>query len=149
MTETKQPGEQTKFDRIKAFAESEKLKGGFVYCFRGEVEEGDKPEGYVNERLKGSWYSEDIRTTKRFLKEREDSSGEKGKIFAVVVPRSLLTTGRDEIDSARKIINIVNQDILSSRVLLDDETVDKISQFQESGEPAEAGIEMYLAQFRE
>lgn len=137
-------------ERIKRFAEEQEKKGGFIYCFRGEVdsESGEEFSGdYINKDLAGTWYSESIHTALSFLKERESSFGKKGRVFVVVIPASLLTTGRDEIDAARKIINIVNPSILSSRREVSRSVADSLAKTSESGQLVRASKDKYLSQF--
>ena len=141
---------ETDFERIKRFAEEQEKKEGFIYCFRGEVDSdtGEEFSGdYVNKDLAGTWYSESIHTALSFLKERENSFGKKGRVFAVIVPASLLTTGRDEIDAARKIINIVNPSILSSRREISRSVVDRLAKSGEIGQLVRASKDKYLSQF--
>lgn len=137
--------ELPKHEKIKRFANEQESQGGFVYCFRGEVNTDRK--NYVAENLSGTWYSEDIRTALRFLEERERSSGKKGKVFGVIVPKSLLITGRDEINQARRIINIVNQDILSSRFEISRAVANRLADTQAVGSVISASKEKYLGQF--
>ncbi|MDH5533558.1 MAG: hypothetical protein OEX81_03985 [Candidatus Pacebacteria bacterium] len=136
---------ESDLERIRQYAEEQDKKGGFIYCFRGEV--SLDATGYVNDQLEGTWYSEDINTTMRFLQERENSTGKKGKIYSVVVPVSLLKTGRDEIDAARHIINIINNQILQSRSEVSRPVLERLRKSQDSGSTIAAGKDKYLSQF--
>lgn len=130
--------------RILAYAETEAKNGGFVYCFRGEVV--DKDGNHINDQLVGTWYSEDISTMLHFLKEREQRSQMEGKIFYVVLPRSILNH-RDEVDKVRNIINILNPRILGSRVEISKSEALEWKKSQPPKEPLFASKSEYLAQF--
>ena len=111
-------------------------QGGFVTVYRVEGDPSWKVDRSMSAQLVGTWYTDRwSQVTARYKPEIERNSGMPARIYALVIPKSLLDS-RDGIDKGMDQVNILNEELRAGR--------------QEIVDPSEAtrpSLETYLDQF--
>jgi hypothetical protein len=135
-------GEARERERLKELeARYNKLYGWakdqeFVTVYRVEGDPSWKVDRSMSAQLVGTWYTDRwSQVVARYKPEIERNSGMPTKIFALVIPKSLLES-REGMDKGMDQVNVINEDLRAGR--------------QEIIDPSEAtppSLESYLEQF--
>ncbi|HLD21060.1 MAG TPA: hypothetical protein VJB64_03105 [Patescibacteria group bacterium] len=124
---------ETRYETLVAWA---KEQGGFVTVYRVEGDPSWNVDRSMSQQLVGTWYTDRwSQVVARYKPEIERNSGMSARIFALVIPKSLLDT-REEMDRGMDQVNVINEELRAGR--------------QEIADPSEAtapSLEAYLDQF--
>lgn len=122
--------------RYKKLYDWASSQGEFVTVYRVEGDPSWKVDRSMSQQLVGTWYTDRwSQVVARYKPEIERNSGMPAKVFALVVPKSLLD-GREAMDRGMDQLNVINEELRAGR--------------QEITDPSEAtapSLDGYLDQF--
>lgn len=108
----------------------------FVTVYRVEGDPSWKVDRSMSQQLVGTWYTDRwSQVVARYKPEIERNSGMPAKVFALVVPKSLLD-GREAMDRGMDQVNVINEELRAGR-----------QEITDTSEAIPPSLETYLEQF--
>ena len=108
----------------------------FVTVYRAEGDPNWKVDRSMSAQLIGTWYTDRYGMIEhRYKPEIESNSGLPAKVFALIIPKSLLD-GRDAIDKGMNQVNVLSDELRAGRQEITDDA-----------QAVQPNLENYLNQF--